>query len=48
MYLQEFAEHENIIRLRNVIKAQNDKDIYLVFDHMGLSARHRHTPNINI
>jgi mitogen-activated protein kinase 15 len=26
--------HENIIRLLNVMKAENDKDIYLVFDYM--------------
>mmetsp|Transcript_3056 Transcript_3056/g.7778 ORF Transcript_3056/g.7778 Transcript_3056/m.7778 type:complete len:356 (+) Transcript_3056:131-1198(+) len=34
MYLQEIANHENIIRLQNVHKADNDKDIYLVFDFM--------------
>lgn len=34
MYLQEIAHHENIIRLQNVHKADNDKDIYLVFDYM--------------
>jgi len=34
MYLQEIANHENIIRLQNVHKADNDKDIYLVFDYM--------------
>jgi len=26
--------HENIIRLQHVIKAENDRDIYLTFDHM--------------
>ncbi len=26
--------HENIITLRNVLKAENDKDIYLIFDFM--------------
>ncbi|XP_062987352.1 mitogen-activated protein kinase 15 isoform X2 [Elgaria multicarinata webbii] len=31
---QEFGEHPNIIRLLNVIRAQNDKDIYLVFESM--------------
>lgn len=35
MFLQEFGEHPNIIRLFNVLKAENDKDIYLVFEHMG-------------
>lgn len=34
MYLQLLAGHENIIRLQHVIKAENDRDIYLSFDHM--------------
>jgi mitogen-activated protein kinase 15 len=34
MYLQELNGHSNIIRLLNVIKADNDRDIYLVFDFM--------------
>ena len=34
MYLQLLSGHENIIRLQHVIKAENDKDIYLTFDHM--------------
>ena len=34
MYLQEFSGHDNIIRLQHVIKAENDRDIYLTFDHM--------------
>jgi len=34
MLLEELGEHENIIRLHNVIKAENDKDIYLVFEYM--------------
>ncbi|KAJ0399841.1 hypothetical protein ATCC90586_005383 [Pythium insidiosum] len=34
MYLQELNGHGNIIRLLNVIKADNDRDIYLVFDFM--------------
>merc|ERR1712093_726723 len=33
MFLQEL-EHENIIGLQNVMKAENDKDIYLVFEYM--------------
>lgn len=32
---QEFGTHENVIKLLNVIKADNDKDIYLVFEYMG-------------
>lgn len=34
MFLQEFREHPNIVKLQNVIRAQNDKDIYLVFEYM--------------
>lgn len=34
MLLQEMNGHENIIRLLNVIKAENDKDIYLIFEYM--------------
>lgn len=34
MYLQELNGAEHIIRLQNVLKAQNDIDIYLVFDFM--------------
>ena len=26
--------HENVIRLFNVLKAENDRDIYLVFEFM--------------
>ncbi|KAI7839890.1 hypothetical protein COHA_006370 [Chlorella ohadii] len=34
MFLQELNNHENIIRLLNVLKADNDRDIYLVFEYM--------------
>ena len=34
VFLQELYGHENIIKLLNVIRAENDKDIYLVFDFM--------------
>ncbi|XP_029299783.1 mitogen-activated protein kinase 15 isoform X2 [Cottoperca gobio] len=34
MFLQEFGDHTNIVRLLNVIRAQNDKDIYLIFEYM--------------
>ena len=33
-FLQALSGHENIIRLQHVIKAENDADIYLTFDHM--------------
>ncbi|XP_067937684.1 extracellular signal-regulated kinase 2-like [Watersipora subatra] len=34
MFLQEFGDHPNIVKLHNVIRAENDKDIYLVFEFM--------------
>lgn len=34
MFLQELNNHENIIKLYNVLKADNDRDIYLVFEYM--------------
>eukprot|EP01012_Entosiphon_sulcatum_P003602 TRINITY_DN1119_c0_g1_i1.p1 TRINITY_DN1119_c0_g1~~TRINITY_DN1119_c0_g1_i1.p1 ORF type:complete len:386 (+),score=80.93 TRINITY_DN1119_c0_g1_i1:107-1264(+) len=33
MFLQAL-KHENVIRLLNVVKADNDKDIYLIFEYM--------------
>uniref|UniRef100_A0A8C0PB19 mitogen-activated protein kinase n=2 Tax=Canis lupus familiaris TaxID=9615 RepID=A0A8C0PB19_CANLF len=33
--LQELGDHPNIIRLLDVIRAENDRDIYLVFESMG-------------
>jgi mitogen-activated protein kinase 15 len=32
--LQELSAHDNIIKLLNVIKAENDRDIYLIFEFM--------------
>jgi len=34
IFLQGLADHENIITLLDVINAENDKDIYLVFEYM--------------
>ena len=34
MFLRELAGHEHIITLLNVLKADNDRDIYLVFEYM--------------
>jgi len=34
MFLLKLQNHENIVRLENVLKADNDKDLYLVFDFM--------------
>ncbi|EDQ88269.1 uncharacterized protein MONBRDRAFT_26502 [Monosiga brevicollis MX1] len=36
MYLKLFHNHPNIITLLNVVRADQDRDIYLVFDHMDL------------
>lgn len=34
MFLQELNGHENIVRLLNVLKAENDQDIYLICDYV--------------
>jgi len=34
IFLQGLADHENIITLLDVVNANNDKDIYLVFEYM--------------
>jgi mitogen-activated protein kinase 15 len=34
MYLQELVDHENIVKILNVLRADNDRDIYVVFDYM--------------
>jgi len=34
IFLQQMDGHENIIALRNVLKADNDRDIYLSFEYM--------------
>jgi len=34
MYLQELSGHDNLIRMQHVVKAENDRDIYLTFDFM--------------
>jgi mitogen-activated protein kinase 15 len=34
MFLQEMKGHEHIVSLLNVLKADNDRDLYLVFEHM--------------
>jgi mitogen-activated protein kinase 15 len=35
MYLQELSGHDNLVRLLSVIKADNERDVYLTFDYMG-------------
>lgn len=39
VFLREFGEHPNVIRLQNVMRADNDRDIYLVFEFMGKNVR---------
>ncbi|KAJ1607314.1 SAP+PHD+MIZ domain-containing protein [Cryptosporidium canis] len=34
MILTELSGHENIVNLLNVLRADNDRDVYLVFDYM--------------
>ncbi|CAF1245014.1 unnamed protein product [Rotaria sordida] len=34
VFLREFGEHPNVIRLQNVLRADNDRDIYLIFEFM--------------
>eukprot|EP00919_Chromeraceae_sp_WS-2016_P046664 GHVR01110757.1.p1 GENE.GHVR01110757.1~~GHVR01110757.1.p1 ORF type:complete len:269 (+),score=44.17 GHVR01110757.1:79-885(+) len=34
MFLNELTDHDNIVKMSNVLKADNDRDIYLVFDFM--------------
>jgi len=46
MLLQELFGHENIIKLVNVIKAENNKDIYLVFEYMEIDLHHVNKANI--
>jgi mitogen-activated protein kinase 15 len=35
MFLKQL-KHSNIIKLENIVRAYNDKDIYLVFEHMDI------------
>ena len=34
IFLQQMRGHENIVELRDVLKAENEKDIYLTFEYM--------------
>ncbi|CAB4056870.1 MAPK15 [Lepeophtheirus salmonis] len=40
IFLKEFNNHPNIIRLLNVHKADNDRDLYLVFEYMSTDLHH--------
>jgi len=35
MFLREFRNHANIVRLLDIHRASNDEDIYLIFEYMG-------------
>lgn len=34
MFLQDLNGHDNIVKLLNVLKAENDRDLYLIFEYM--------------
>eukprot|EP00965_Chrysotila_dentata_P192877 6175420-Pleurochrysis_carterae.AAC.4 len=34
VFLRQMSGHENIVQLHNVLRADNDRDIYLVFEYM--------------
>ncbi|CAE7881520.1 erkB [Symbiodinium sp. KB8] len=34
MYLTELRDHPNVVRLLNIIRAENDRDLYLVFEYL--------------
>ena len=34
VFLQQMGDHENIVRLHDAFRANNDQDIYLVFEYM--------------
>ena len=34
IFLLQMGQHENIVQLHDVMKAENDKDLYLVFEYM--------------
>jgi serine/threonine protein kinase len=34
VFLQQMDQHENIVQLQSVIKADNDRDLYLIFEYM--------------
>ena len=40
MYLQAFDGHENIVHLHKIIKAKNDKDIYILLEYVESDLHH--------
>lgn len=41
-FLKSFNDHPNVVKLYGIFKAENKKDIYLVFEYMGLSFHNTH------
>jgi serine/threonine protein kinase len=48
VFLRELGRHENIIHLIEVMKADNDKDIYLVFEYMGTQKKKKKKKEITL
>ncbi|XP_057327347.1 mitogen-activated protein kinase 15-like isoform X3 [Microplitis mediator] len=48
MFLLSFSNHENIIQLIGLHKANNDRDIYLVFEFMGIHLYYNYLKNFYI
>lgn len=46
MYLKELKDNVNIVKLEEVIRANNDKDLYLVFEYMDADLHHVIKSNI--
>ncbi len=40
IFLKEFSDHPNVIKLLNVHRAENDRDLYLVFEFMNTDLHH--------
>jgi mitogen-activated protein kinase 15 len=36
MFLKELSNHENVVKLHGLIRAQNPNDLYLVFEFMEI------------
>ena len=40
VFLKEFSDHPNVVKLLNVHRAENDRDLYLVFEFMNTDLHH--------
>ena len=49
VFLKEFSDHPNVVKLLNVHRAENDRDLYLVFEFMNTDLHHviRYTQSIH-